>query len=145
MKYLTFCLLILPLTISAQSFQISFKAEQTVKGVYYEIGSAYETRSHFAFGAFYQRNELGFSDDGVTDFAPLYGVAVYAPLLSTEKLVLRGMLRGGLVSDRFFVIIPAVETRIMVFKRAGITVTTGYRHGYPSAAAGLVYKISQKG
>jgi hypothetical protein len=145
MKYLILFLLTFPIGAAAQSFQMSFKAEQTVKGVYYELGSAYELKSNFAFGVFYQRNELGFNNDGVTDFAPLYGLALYAPLYSGEKLALRGLLRGGLVSDRFFVVIPAIETRMMVFRRTGITVTTGYRHGYPSAALGLVYKLTMKG
>ena len=145
MKYSIVFLLVLPLTVMAQSFQMSFKAEQTVKGVYYELGSAYELKSNFAFGVFYQRNELTFNDDGVSDFAPLYGLSLQAPLYAGDKLMLHGMLRGGLVSERFFVIIPAIETRLMVFRRTGITVTTGYRHGYPSAALGLVYKITTKG
>lgn len=145
MKTLILFLLMAPLVTTAQSFLVSVKAEQTVKGAYYEVGASYELSSNFAFGAFYQRNDLGFTSDGVTDFAPLYGLSLHAPLFTNEKLALRGLLRGGLVSDRFFVVIPALETRVMVLKRAGITVTTGYRHGYPSAGLGLIYKVTSKG
>ncbi len=145
MKKLILFFVIAPLITTAQSFHVSIKAEQTVKGPYYELGLSYELSNNFAFGAFYQRNELSFSNDGVADFAPLYGLALHAPLYTGEKLIFRGLLRGGLVSDRFFVVIPAVETRLMVLRRTGITITTGYRHGYPSAALGLVYKITAKG
>lgn len=142
MKYVILLAIVFPLMSNAQSFQISFKAEQTVKGPNFEIGPAYELKKQFGFGLFYQRSNTEYNDDGLSNFASLYGLTLYLPLYASEKVSIRGMLRGGLVSDRFLVLIPAVETRWMILRRAGLTVSTGYRYGFPSGGIGLVYKIN---
>ena len=48
MKTLILFFMMTPLFTTAQSFLLSIKAEQTVKGAYYEAGASYELSNKFA-------------------------------------------------------------------------------------------------
>jgi hypothetical protein len=128
-------------TVSAQSLQMSLRAEQTVKGSAFETGLSYEAKNRFVIGAFFQTKGLLPSQEDKISKDPFYGMLCTVPFFSARHISLGGTIRAGLINEHFFTIVPSIDTKITVYRNTSVQVGSGYRHGYPSMSLGLVQKI----
>lgn len=125
---------------SAQDLIMSAGAEKTVKGYQYAGSLILETKKFWGAGCFYQAGVNRDMGEGTLN-NPFYGIALQAPLVSSERILFGAMMRAGLVNDHFFVVVPSLETRISIAQKAGVSVGAGLRYGYPSLSARIFYKL----
>lgn len=135
-----FLFTMLSIGAKAQDLIVSAGGEKTVNGNQYNGSLLFETKKFWAAGAFYQAGINREPSEGrLRD--PFYGLVLQAPLAQSERILFVAVLRTGLVNDRFVVVTPALETRISVTRKAGLSVGAGLRYGYPSLSARLFVKL----
>jgi hypothetical protein len=125
---------------AAQDVVVSAGAEKTVKGYQYGGGVLLETRKFWGAGIFYQAGISRSIGEGTLS-DPFYGIAMQAPLISSDRILFAAVIRGGIVNDRFFAVVPSLETRVMITPKAGALVGAGLRYGYPSLSARIFIKL----
>lgn len=127
---------------AAQQLNVLVGAEKSVKKPEYNMGVRYETKGHWGIGAFYQAAVNSHSEGKAVKLEnPFYGVNIQTPLAKSSKLLFTLNLRAGFVNEKFFVVVPCLETRLQSFKRFGAVFGMGLRHGYPSASIKIITKV----
>jgi len=131
---------ILSTLASAQDIVMSAGAEKTVTGNQYSGSVMYETKKSWGAGAFYQ---TGLTPDNGEGYLknPFYGIALQAPIARSQRISFIGVLRTGLVNEKFLAVVPSLETRIQITPKAGVAVGAGLRSGYPSLSAKLFVRL----
>lgn len=125
---------------AAQDIVLSAGAEKTVTGNQYGGSLMYETKKSWGAGAFYQAGIIRDNGEGSRE-NPFYGIALQAPLVRSQRISFIGILRTGLVNEKFVAVVPSLETRIQITPKAGVAVGAGLRSGYPSLAAKLFVRL----
>ena len=144
MRTFLFILLILPAAAVAQRINVQGKIEQTAKGAGYESGLGFEFRSRFVAGVFYQTKSWREVDHLAEKSDTYYGCYAHIPIVRDKRLMLGAVIRGGFINKNFFVITPALETRVDVSSRFGIITGLSYRQGYPAGTLALMYSLPLK-
>jgi hypothetical protein len=137
----TLLFLINVISLQAQSVITNLSAEKNVKGCSYRGALGYEFSRPWAIGGFYELTSPTTFQEEKKLVDPFYGVYVQTPLVSSERILVSAVLRAGFINKNFFVITPAVETRIRVFSQTFIVFGAGLRHGYTSASIGIGHKL----
>jgi hypothetical protein len=124
----------------AQDIVAAAGAEKTVIGNHYDVSLVFETRKSWGAGVFYQ---TGINRDGGESRLKnqFYGVSLQAPIAKSQRLSFTVVLRTGLVNEKFLVVTPSFETRLLITQKAGMTVGAGLRSGYPSLSAKLFVRL----
>ncbi len=130
----------LSLVANAQDMVLSAGAEKTVNGNEFAGSLMYETKKSWALGTFYQTG-LDRNNGEHVLVNPFYGLVMQAPVMRSDRISLFGVLRTGVVNNTFFIVVPAVETRVLVTSRAGFSIGAGLRAGHPSFSAKLFTKL----
>jgi len=129
-----------PMLGKGQGIITSMIAERTVAG--YEAGASmqYETQGLWRLGAFYQ---ISLSDnvEGLSTENRFYGIAVAAALIKSGKINFFGVLRPGLVGDKYIVVVPAVETEIRPSKHFSYGVGASIRKTLPALYLRINYTL----
>lgn len=122
-----------------QKLVTSVHAEYTVIGPQYGSALVYESKKQFGLGIFYQAglkpSEASASDDR------FYGLHLQVPLVKCQQMSFSGLLRSGLVRDRFVVIVPGVETSINLGKRLALGFGMSLRMNKPAVSSRLSFKL----
>ena len=126
--------------VTAQDIVVSIGAEKTVSGNQYGGSIMYETKKFWGAGAFWQAGVSNGANENVLKDI-FYGISLQAPIAKCERLSFVAILRNGFVNEKYFVVVPSVETRIKVTPKAGVAVGTGLRSGYPSLSAKLFIRL----
>lgn len=130
------------LSASAQQIVLQAGAEKTVAGNQVGTMASIESKKLWAVGVFYQVGVGQHVQERSSQIlSPFYGVVFQAPIARSEKLAFVGTLRTGFVDGKFFVVVPAVETRLRLSARIGVSIGTGMRMGHPSMTGKLFVKI----
>lgn len=124
----------------AQDLIVYAGLEKTVKGHQYGGLLLLETVKFWGAGIFYQAEISRDTDERKFD-NPFYGVTLQAPIVSSQRILFGAWMRMGLVNDRFFVVVPSLETRISITPKAGVSIGAGLRYGYPSLSAKINFKL----
>lgn len=124
----------------AQDLIVYAGLEKTVKGHQYGGSLLLETVKLWGAGIFYQAEINRDMDERKLD-NPFYGVTLQAPIVSSQRILFGAWMRMGLVNDRFFVVVPSLETRISIAPKAGASIGAGIRYGYPSLSAKVYFKL----
>lgn len=111
---------------------VSAATEMTVAG--YEAGGviSYKSKGSWRTGVFYQQ-----SLPTRTEFAStntFWGLVNSIPLVKTEKLKFYGVIRTGMVNQKFFVLTPGLETDLSVGNYFSVGAGFAIRKTYPSAS-----------
>lgn len=117
----------------------AIQLEYTITGPQYGTAVMYETQKQWGAGVFYQVGS-GLSDEIVTK-DQFYGAQLQVPLVRTERISFFTALRGGLVNERFLVVVPGLETRINVGRRIGVSFGMSLRKSYPSVSSKFAFKL----
>lgn len=126
----------------AQQMNFSVGAEKSVKQPEYGAYLGYETKGKWGVGAFYQAGlETPSEGNSMGVKNPFYGMNLQVPLAKSAKMLFSINLRAGMVNEKFFVVVPGLETRLQPFKRFGAVFGMGLRHGYPSASVKVITQI----
>ncbi|MBA4056061.1 MAG: hypothetical protein C0490_15205 [Marivirga sp.] len=139
-KSMLLLFIIISTCATAQDLIVSAGAELTVKGHQYGGSLLLETRKLWGAGVFYQAGISRDTGEGNLN-NPFYGIALQAPIASSERILFGAVMRMGLVNDRFFVVVPSLETRISITPKAGASLAAGLRYGYPSLSARIFFKL----
>lgn len=131
-------LLITSLTF-AQDLVTALQIEYTVTGYQYGSSIMAESRKQWGLGAFYQTSKAPSSESFKQ--GQFYGVQIQVPLAKSERISFFAALRGGLVNNRFVVIVPGLKTRIDAGKRWAISFGMSMRRSYPALTSEFMYKI----
>jgi hypothetical protein len=125
---------------SAQDIVISAGAEKTVSGNQYGGSMMYETKKFWGAGVF---GQTGVSHSGSENLLKdlFYGVVLQAPIAKCERISFVAIIRNGFVNEKYFVVVPSVETRIKITPKAGAAIGAGLRSGYPSLSVKLFIRI----
>lgn len=123
-----------------QNIVVSAGAEKTVAGNQYGGSLMFETKSSWGAGAFYQAGITRDNGEGYLK-NPFYGIALQAPIARSQRISFCGLLRTGMVNEKYLVVVPSLETRIQITPKAGVAVGAGLRSGYPSLSAKLFIKL----
>jgi hypothetical protein len=117
-----------------QSLSVSVGAERNVSCMESQLMMGYQNGSEWLLGAFYQNkmNVLPLEQSTEAKGGEWFGLVVNAPLVRTKKIGFYGQLRTGLVNQRFLLIAPSLETKIIITKWLAVGSGTGYRYGYPT-------------
>jgi len=130
----------LPIIASAQDIVVSTGVEKTVGGNQYGGSMMYETKKFWGAGPFCQAGvSKSGSENLLNDF--FYGIALQAPIARCEKISFVAIIRNGFVNEKYFAVVPSVETRIKLTPKAGVAIGTGLRSGYPSLSAKLFIRL----
>ncbi len=121
---------------SGQSLALSVVGETSVRGLQYGATALYETKHLFGIGGFYQQDATPSVETGKV--STFYGGHLQFALAKENKIAVLAMMRAGLVDKHLLVVVPALETRIMLTKRLATGVDVGMRMGYPSLSARLI-------
>ncbi len=123
----------------AQSMVTAIQMEYTVAGTQYGSSFIYESKKQWGLGVFYQ---VGVTQSvEIFDKDQFYGAQIQFPLVKSERISFFTSLRGGLVNDKFLVVVPGLETRINVGKRLGVAFGMSLRMNYPSVSSKLICKL----
>ena len=122
-----------------QRMVVGLDLEYTVKGAHLGNSILFESKKQWALGAFYQ-TEMTRADDR-SEKSRFYGTQVQFPFIKSDRLAVLGSLRAGLVMDKFFVVVPGLETRINLGKQFGIAFMMSPRMAYPAVATKLIIKL----
>lgn len=140
MKTLFTCVVLTFSTICfSQQMKIAFLAEQTVGGPQYGMATGWETKNLFGLTAFYQIDAKVPVEGGEKN--TFYGAQLQLPISKSDKLAFFGTLRGGLVNDKFAVVVPGLETRLNVTKRIALAFGMSIRMNYPSLSGKAIFKF----
>jgi hypothetical protein len=116
--------------------------EKTVARLEYGVSVSYETKRLWALGSFYQTNlNLNHAEGTLTEKNFFYGILLQAPIAKSERLAFLLNLRSGFINDKFFVVVPSLETRVHVSNRVGVSIGTALRMGYPALSAKVFLKL----
>ncbi|HYC86465.1 MAG TPA: hypothetical protein VEB86_14630 [Chryseosolibacter sp.] len=126
-------------TSRGQHMWLSMLSEYTIAGPQYGAAILMETNKKLGAGLFYQADIQ--SPAEVKTNNTFYGLQLQIPLAKSEKINFFGTVRGGLVNDKFAVIVPGVETRINAGKRLAVGFAMSMRMNYPSVLGKLTYRI----
>ena len=141
----TFSILILSISsLGASAQQLIFQSgvEKTVAGFEYGASISYETKGMWALGSFYQTGISRNNAEGRLEQKSLfYGAIFQAPIAKSDRLAFLFNLRTGFINEKFFVVVPSLETRVHVNKRIGVSVGTALRMGFPSFSAKVFIKL----
>ncbi len=115
-----------------QRIIVSGITEMTVAG--YEVGGviSYESKGAWRTGAFYQQSLPTRSE--FANRNTFWGLINSIPLVKTEKLKFYGVVRTGMVNQKFFVLTPGLETDLSVGNNLSIGAGFSIRKTYPSAS-----------
>ncbi len=124
----------------SQDMVVAAGAEKTVNGNQYGGSVMYENRKLWGAGVYYQ---TGITPDNGEGYLknPFYGIALQGPIASSQRITFFGVLRTGIVNEKFLVVVPSLETRILITRKAGATIGAGLRSGYPSLSAKLFIRL----
>lgn len=127
----------------SQTITTSVGIEKTVAGNQYSVLLSRETVRNWSFGLFYQEdlNVGAKAETPQAETNAFYGTQVLMPIARSQRLVFSANLRTGVINNKFFVMVPGVETRINFSARYGFVAGAGYRMGYPSFSAKLFMKL----
>jgi hypothetical protein len=140
MKAILYILLVFITThIYGQDLKLSIQVESTIAGLQYGGTAMYETGKLLGFGVFFQK-DTGPADE-YNEVNVFYGGQIQVPLVKSDRLGFFAVLRGGLVNDKFVVVVPGLETRIKLGKRLAIGLGTSMRMNYPSISSRLILKV----
>lgn len=126
--------------IAAQDIVLAAISERTVTGPQFGGSLTYETGKKWGMGVFYQA-EIGAMGNAEDAASRLYGGLLQAPLMISEKINFVANLRVGLANEKFIVAIPALETRLNVTKRTGVSFEMSMRMSYPSLSGKLFIRL----
>jgi len=137
---LIFLLVAASITLSyGQDLVTSLQVESTVAG--FQAGGTvqYETKKLWAFGGFYQRSTARSAEH--REVNTFFGARLQVPLVNCERMALFGIMRTGFANEKFFVVVPGLETRINFGKRCGVGLGIGMRMNYPSISSRFIVKL----
>jgi hypothetical protein len=127
-------------TISfCQHMILSAQTEYTVAGPQYGASTMFESKKQLGAGVFYQM-DVNMPGEK-TEKDTFYGAQLQLPFAKSEKLSFFGTIRGGMVNDKFIVIVPGLETRIHVGKRMAVAFGMSMRMNYPAVSGKVICKI----
>jgi hypothetical protein len=136
---LTSLLVLSQTLLFSQQVMLSVQTEYTVAGAQYGASSMYETKKLLGGGVFYQ-TDVKAPAEGLAKNT-YYGVQVQVPLAKAERLNFFGTLRGGLVNEKFVVVVPGLETRINAGKHFAVSFGMSLRMNYPAVSSKLTWKF----
>jgi len=134
MRGLTFIgLLLVLISAHAQRLTTQTYFQQTVMGVQQGFGLRYEWKKVGVGGVFQQTMNAASETLSATRY-PFYGVEAFVKLADCGNVSFALTPKAGFVDERFFVIIPEVETSISVNKFIDVAIGTGLRARQASAS-----------
>lgn len=137
---ITSCLLLVSLIeLRSQNLLTAAQVEYTVAGVQFGGLMMFETKKQFGSGFFYQTNRLNSSKELSTK--NYYGIQLQVPLVKSSRLLFAATMRAGFVQDKFFVVVPGLETRVSIRKRFAMGWGMSLRMNYPSISTKLIIKL----
>jgi hypothetical protein len=122
-----------------QDVVVSLQAESTVAGFQAGVTTMYEIKSKWALGGFYQKSTATSTEHRET--STFYGGQFQAPIVKADRMALFAVLRGGVVNEKFVVLVPGLETRIDLGKRFAAAIGTSMRMNYPSICSRFIVKL----
>lgn len=123
-----------------QGLKVSAITEKTVMGLQSGAELSYRFRNYIGIGFFYQKDPKTISEteSGSNEFS---GMNLSFPIARCEKLILSGVLRGGLSNRRFAVVTPSIETEMLISKHLSLGVGLGIRATEAAINGKLIWNL----
>jgi hypothetical protein len=132
MKTLLIILLFASTVTQGQTLVLSTGVEKTVADTESQFMMGYQSKKQWAIGTFYQNSLNKFINENTNKQSYWYGAFTTLSIAKSEKISFYAMLRAGLMSEQFVVVVPSLETKIKVSKWLAVGVASSYRQGYPA-------------
>lgn len=100
----------------------------------------YQTRKNGAYGFFFQKN-IRSTEQTAFLTNSFYGGVAKLNLVNTFRMSFAMVIRAGLVSDKFYVVVPGAETKIHFTKGLHFTTGLAWRAGKPAVSMGITFKL----
>ena len=116
MKRLTlffFEMLFFVVVANSQHLLIAPTIEKTIAGNQYGSQLSFETKGQWNVGGFYQTSWQQ-TTEGIKFINPFYGITINAPLAKSERINFYVNVRAGVVNQRFLVVAPELETKLII-------------------------------
>ena len=142
-KYFILLLLIMLLLKSytkAQSIVIGPMIEKSIIGNQYGAAIGVKISNAITIGSFYL-SRMPANPEGI-DTNTLFGLSLDYQLYHAGKLELSGVVRAGFANEKFFFLIPGIETRVTIAKFLSLGGMMSLRYGFPSISGKIVFNIN---
>ena len=135
----TAILLLTAASAVGQHMVSALQVEYTVTGPQYGTSLTLESKSQWGVGVFYQAAVKPADDNLWND--RFYGARIQCPLVKSERISFLAVLRGGLVNEKFMVVVPGLETSLTLGKRIAVHFGMSMRMSYPSLSSKVALKL----
>lgn len=127
-------------TAKSQSLSASVIAEENVMGFQSGAEVTLESKNQFGIGVFHQSSEIASFESKGNNY-PFSGITMQAPLTKCGPIRLLGRVKAGWVNNQFLIVVPQLETQLILTKFLNLGLNMGYRAGYAAIGSRLTLSI----
>lgn len=126
----------------AQSIVVGPVMEKSIIGNQYGAAIGVKISKTLTIGSFYL-SRMPVNPEGI-DTNTLFGLSFDYQLYKAEKLELSWVVRSGFANEKFFFLVPGIETRYAITKFLSLGGMMSLRYGYPAISGKIVFNLNNK-
>ncbi len=124
----------------AQSIVASPMIEKSIIGNQYGAAIGVKISNTLTVGSFYL-SRVPVNPEGI-DTNTMFGLTLDYQLYNAGKLELSGVVRAGFANEKFFFLVPGIETRYAITKFLSIGGMMSLRYGFPAISGKIIFNIN---